>query len=220
MSSFFLLHGFSYHVSCSLPGSILTPPSQFEVGSSSATVPDPVGEAAAIFTRFDQLEVNDLNPMNFWGSGPPYVDFHGFRVLEDCASHLEAVYSSRGDFMQGFRLGHSAREHFLKLLGSLMNDIEHNFIDTVSTKRILQWRAAVQELVSVGFVVEFILDHLREIDQTFFMKKVQPVVDAIDTHIEVLRKEVADLKGRCERLLSSIGGSSRFGDQPLISGLR
>ena len=108
----------------------------------------------------------------------------------------------------------------MKLLGSVINDIEHDFVNTVSTERILQWRAVVQELVSVGFVVEFILDHLRDIAQAFFMKKVQPVVDAIDTHIEVLRKEVADLKGRCERLLSSIGGSSRFGDQPLISGLR
>ena len=220
MSSFFLLHGFSYHVSCSLPGSILTPPSQFEVGSSSAIVPDPVREAATIFTRFDQLEVNDLNPMNFWGSGPPYVDFHGFRVPEDCASHLEAVYSSRGDFMQGFRLGRSAREHFLKMLGSVMNDIEHNFVNTVSIERILQWRAAIQELVSVGFAVEFIQDHLREIAQAFFMRRVQPVVYAIDTRIETLRKEVADLEGHRECLLSSIGGSSHFGDQPLISRLR
>ena len=65
--------------------------------------------------------------------------------------------------MQGFRLGRSAREHFLKLLGSVMNDIEHNFVDTVSLERILQWRAAVQELISVGFAVEFILDHLRNI---------------------------------------------------------
>ena len=55
--------------------------------------------------------------------------------------------------MQGFHLGHSANEHFLKLLGSMMNDIEQNFIDTISTERILQWRAAVQKLVSVGFVV-------------------------------------------------------------------
>jgi len=39
--------------------------------------------------------------------------------------------------MQGFLLGYSAREHFLKLLGSVMNDIEHNFIDTVSAERIL-----------------------------------------------------------------------------------
>ena len=91
------------------------------------------------------------------------MDFHGFRVPQDCVSHLKVVYSSRGDFMQGFRLGHSTRKHSLKLLGSIMNDIELNFVDTISFERILQWRAAVQELVSVGFVVEFILDHLCEI---------------------------------------------------------
>ena len=39
--------------------------------------------------------------------------------------------------MQGFCLGRSAREHFLKLLGSVMNDIEHNFVDTISSERIL-----------------------------------------------------------------------------------
>ena len=39
--------------------------------------------------------------------------------------------------MQGFLLSFFVGEHFLKLLGSVMNDIEHNFIDTVSTERIL-----------------------------------------------------------------------------------
>ena len=56
--------------------------------------------------------------------------------------------------------------------GSVMNDIEHNFVDTVSTERILQWRAAIQELVSVVFAMEFILDHFCEIAQAFFMRKV------------------------------------------------
>ena len=59
-----------------------------------------------------------------------------------------------------------------------MNDIEHNFVDTIST------------------------------------------VDAIDTWIEILKKEVADFEGHRERLLSSISGPSRFGNQTLISGLR
>ena len=45
----------------------------------------------------------------------------------------------------------------------MMNELEHNFVDTISTERILQWRAAIQELISVGFAVEFILDHLREV---------------------------------------------------------
>ena len=63
--------------------------------------------------------------------------------------------------MQGFRLGRSSREYFLKLLGSVMNDIELNFVDTVSFERILQWRATVQELINMGFAVEFILNHLH-----------------------------------------------------------
>ena len=121
--------------------------------------------------------------------------------------------------MQGFFLGRSTREHFLKLLGSVMNDIGHNFVDTVSSEKILQWRAAVQKLISVGFAMEFILDHLHEIARAFFMKKVQPAVDAIDTRIETLKKEVVDLESCCEHLLASIGGSSHFRDQPLFSGL-
>ena len=146
--------------------------SQFEVGNSSATVPDLVGEVVALFARFDQSEINNLDPIDFWGSSSPYVDFHGFKVPQDYVSHLEVVFSNRGDFMQGFHLGCSAREHFLKLLGSVMNDIEHNFVDTVSSERILQWRAAVQQLISMGFSMKFILDHLCEIAQAFFMKKV------------------------------------------------
>ena len=35
--------------------------------------------------------------------------------------------------MQGFHLGRYAREHFLRMLGSVMNDIEHNFVDTIFT---------------------------------------------------------------------------------------
>ena len=72
----------------------------------------------------------------------------------------------------------------------------------------------------MGFAMEFILDHLHEIARAFFMKKVQPAVDAIDTCIKALRKELADLEGSRKCLLSSIGGSSCFRDQPLISGFR
>ena len=101
-----------------------------------------------------------------------------------------------------------------------MNDIEHNFVDTVSTERILQWRAAIQELISVGFAMEFVLDHLCEVARAFFIKRIQPTVDVINAQIEILKKEVADLEGCRERLLSSIGGPSCFGDQTLISKLR
>ena len=69
-------------------GPLPTIPSQFEVGSSSAAVPDDV---VTFLARFDQPEVNDLGSADFWASGPPYVDFYGFRVLEDCISHLVMI---------------------------------------------------------------------------------------------------------------------------------
>ena len=77
----------------------------------------------------------------------------------------------------------------------------------------------IQELISVGFAVEFVLDHFREIARALFMRRVQPAVDVIDARIKLLKKEVADLEGRREHLLSSVGGPSRFGDQSLISEL-
>ena len=71
----------------------------------------------------------------------------------------------------------------------------------------------------MGFAMEFMLDHLREIARAFFMKKVQLAVDAIDTHIEALKKEVVDLEARCEHLISNVASPSRFEDQTLISSL-
>ena len=77
----------------------------------------------------------------------------------------------------------------------------------------------MQELISVAFPVEFILEHLCEIAQALFMRKVRPAIEAIDVRIKLLKKEVADLEGRREQLLSGISGPSRLGDQSLISGL-
>ena len=68
--------------------------------------------------------------------------------------------------------------------------------------------------------MDFVLNHLREVARAFFMRKVQPAIDAIDTRIEMLKKEVADLEARRGHLLSGVSESSRFEDQSLISGLR
>lgn len=217
VSLLFPCHGFSFFLAFPFfIGLLPTIPSQFEASSSSNTVSDDV---VTFLTRFYQPEVNDLGLADFWVSGPPYVDFYGFQVPKDCVSHLVMIYNNHSNFMQEFRLGRSAREHLLKMLGCVLNDIEHNFIDSVFAERILQWRAVIQELISVGFTVEFVLDHLREVAQALFKRRVQPTVDAIDARIKLLKKEVADLEGCREHLLSGISGPSRFGDQSLISEL-
>ena len=71
-------------------------------------------------------------------------------------------------------------------------------------------------MIRVGFTVEFLLDHLREIARVFFMKKVQLAVDAIDAHIKSLKKEVADLEACHECLPSGATGSNALRIRPLF----
>ena len=52
----------------------------------------------------------------------------------------------------------------------------------------------------MGIAVEFVLDHLREVARALFMRRVQPVVDAIDARIEILKKEMARLGGSSRAL--------------------
>ena len=56
-------------------------PSQFEVGSSSAIVLDPVSEATTFFVRFDQPEVNDLDLADFRGARLLTLIFTASRFL-------------------------------------------------------------------------------------------------------------------------------------------
>lgn len=100
-----------------------------------------------------------------------------------------------------------------------MNDIEHNFVDTISAERYLKWKAMVQELICVDFDMGFLLEHLHEIARVFFRRKVQLAVDAIDTRIESLKKETTDLEARHECLLSGVIALDCFQDKPLITGL-
>ena len=44
------------------------------------------------------------------------MDFHGYLVLEDCVSLLQATFEACGDFTQDFPLG-----RFLKFLGYVFN---------------------------------------------------------------------------------------------------
>ena len=76
-----------------------TPGAVFDTGSNSAIATDPVDKATTLFTRYEQVEMNDFDLVDFWGIGPPYVDFHGYQVLEDCLENLKVVYRNHRDFM-------------------------------------------------------------------------------------------------------------------------
>ena len=75
--------------------------------------------ATSFFVHFEQVEHNDLDPVDFWGTSPPYVDFHGYRMPEDCLELLQAIHRDHKDFMQKFPLGRSARLCFERNLAKV-----------------------------------------------------------------------------------------------------
>lgn len=48
-----------------------TPSAMFEDMSNSATVPNLVSKATVFFIRFKQVEMNDLDLVDFWALGLP-----------------------------------------------------------------------------------------------------------------------------------------------------
>ena len=52
-----------------------------------------------MLAKWTSSAMNDLNPAEFSGIRPPYMDFYGYWVPDDYV--VEAIYRSHGDFMQG-----------------------------------------------------------------------------------------------------------------------
>lgn len=71
-------------------------------------------------------------------------------------------------------------------------------------------------MIRIGFGVEFLLDHLREIVRALFLRKIQLTEDAIDTRIENLKKEVVDLEARHECLLFDVTTLAASWTRPLF----
>lgn len=119
-----------------------------------------------------------------------------YYMPDDSIDHLRAILKKQGDFTKHFPLGLVAGECFLKLLGSMLNDIQHNFLDTSSTKRILKWRAIIQELFDIKFKVHFVMEHICTIAHAYFRQGAKSVVDSIDVQIANMKKKLAELEAR------------------------
>lgn len=92
-------------------------------GSTTTSVGNLASELASFFAHFDQPKRNDLHLLDFWGTCSFYVDFLGYSMLQNCVDLLQTILKACGDFTQGLPLSHSIGEHFLRLMGCVIDDI-------------------------------------------------------------------------------------------------
>ncbi len=160
-------------------------------------------ELAAFLLRFNQEEYNTHQPSYFWPLSGPNMSFLSFSVPAEGLPLLNALLEKHGDFTVGFKLGVGTGDFMLHLLCCVLTDMVHSFFETLTETRILDWRSVVRELMSAGFALDFMLDHLRLVAQTLFSRRIKSAVSTLDTQIASLRTSLEALESRRGRLLSA-----------------
>jgi hypothetical protein len=126
------------------------------------------GRVAAFFARFEERAPNPYPDWHFWKFEGPLVVYGNFWVYQDAVPLLQGLSAKFGDFTTHFKFGAGFGGPMLSLLGSVLADMRRTSFRTLSEPKILSWRSVVQDLIAVGFDLDFMLEHLRKVARKFF----------------------------------------------------
>uniref|UniRef100_A0A2N9HJJ6 Aminotransferase-like plant mobile domain-containing protein n=1 Tax=Fagus sylvatica TaxID=28930 RepID=A0A2N9HJJ6_FAGSY len=120
------------------------------------------GRVAAFFASFEERAPNPYPDWHFWKFEGPLVAYGNFWVYQDAVPLLQGLSAKFGDFTTHFKFGAGFGGPMLSLLGSVLADMRRTSFKTLSESKILSWRSVVQDLIAVGFDLDFMLEHLRK----------------------------------------------------------
>jgi hypothetical protein len=75
-----------------------------------------------------------------------------FIILKTCKGlqFLNQLEKKHGNFTLNFKFGISIRTFMLGLLCSVLMDMNHSFLNTISEAQLLEWRGVVKELMKAS----------------------------------------------------------------------
>ena len=163
------------------------------------------GEIADFFREFDKRMPNLHPERHFWEFNGPLVSFGDFWVPSDCVPYLQRLIAEHGNFVTNFKLSARLGGPMLSLLSSVLAAMSKSDLGTVTKVQILAWRSVVQDLMEVGFDLGFMIEHLRQITQRLFGKKISDEVQALQHQIAFLLGSLAVLTAYQEEMMSTGG---------------
>jgi hypothetical protein len=142
-----------------------------EVGSNVGV--DSVSEEVTDFFReFDKRTPNPHPEWHFWKFNRPLVSYGDFWVPSDSVPYLQQLTTKHDNFITKFKLGAGLGGPILSLLSSVLAAMSKSDLGSVTKIQILAWKSVVQDLMEVGFDIDFMIGHLRQIAQHLFSKKI------------------------------------------------
>ena len=187
------------------------------------TVSDPGSGLPAFLARFDLLEFKDLLASHFYRFGPLYDNFLRFSMPMEGLPLLEGLFKIQGDFNSGFRGGAFLSNIIMELLYVVLISLRDSCLDSLSERKLLEWKGVVQDLIEAKFSLFFLLEHLRSLAHMLFQRQASRSLDAeivaIKEALARAQQVLQDLKVKRQRVLSSLTVPVISPDNSLLVGL-
>uniref|UniRef100_A0A2N9GMW1 Aminotransferase-like plant mobile domain-containing protein n=1 Tax=Fagus sylvatica TaxID=28930 RepID=A0A2N9GMW1_FAGSY len=165
------------------------------------------GRVAAFFARFEERAPNPYPDWHFWKFEGPLVAYGNFWVYQDAVPLLQGLTAKFGDFTTHFKFGAGFGGPMLSLLGSVLADMRRTSYKTLSEPKIFSWRSVVQDLIAVGFDLDFMLEHLRKVARKFFGEAIASEMKIVQEQISSLQSTLAVLVSYQGELMSAAAAS-------------
>ena len=165
------------------------------------------GGVAAFFVRFEERAPNPYPDWHFCKFEGPLVAYGDFWVYQDAVPLLQRLTAKFGDFTTHFKFGAGFGRPMLSLLGSVLADMRRTSFKTLSEPKIFSWRSVVQDLIAVGFDLDFMLEHLRKVARKFFGEVIANEIKIVQDQISSLQSTLAVLVSYQGELMSAVAAS-------------
>uniref|UniRef100_A0A2N9EIL7 Aminotransferase-like plant mobile domain-containing protein n=1 Tax=Fagus sylvatica TaxID=28930 RepID=A0A2N9EIL7_FAGSY len=157
------------------------------------------GRVAAFFASFEERAPNPYPDWHFWRFEGPLVAYMAtFGCIKMLCLFCRDCLRSLGTSLPILSLGAGFGGPMLSLLGSVLADMRRTSFKTLSEPKILSWRSVVQDLIAVGFDLDFMLEHLRKVARKFFG-------EAIASEMKIVQEQISSLQSTLAVLLSYQG---------------
>uniref|UniRef100_A0A2N9F3H0 Aminotransferase-like plant mobile domain-containing protein n=1 Tax=Fagus sylvatica TaxID=28930 RepID=A0A2N9F3H0_FAGSY len=147
-------------------------------------------EILSFFQEFDRVAISRHRPQHFWIFDSAEVDFYDYSVPRDGIQFLEAIWKKYGNFISNFRLGNFVGGAMLTLLCCVLMQMRNTSLEDVTETNILEWKGVVQELIQEGFLLGFMIDHLREIARDMFGRRLTAELKTLEARVVAMRNAV------------------------------
>jgi hypothetical protein len=129
------------------------------------------GTFCSFLSRLNETQANIHIASHFWSFSEAKENFLHFSVPAEATPLLEKLLLKHGTFMGGFKLGTSFGDFSLALLAAVLMDIHHTPFDILGEGKLFEWMDAIRDLMTTGVAVGFLLDHIRDLDEMWFVQK-------------------------------------------------